>query len=122
MRSRDFDSSFETWRKIGIPLLVPRLQVQGLQGAAAIAQKGKGMKRALLRLYSYSPSLFSNLAHPTIPFFGTYRLTRTEPASTEPERELWSRVFPARCRHCHWEVIYTLGQIVEFPIEESNCR
>jgi hypothetical protein len=40
----------------------------------------------------------------------------------EPENELRSRVFPARCRQCHWEAIYALGQIVEFPAEESGSR
>jgi hypothetical protein len=28
---------------------------------------------------------------------------------------LCSKVFPARCRVCHAEAIYTLSQIVDFP-------
>ena len=30
-------------------------------------------------------------------------------------QELSSRVFPARCRTCHEEAIYTLSQILDFP-------
>jgi hypothetical protein len=30
-------------------------------------------------------------------------------------QELCSRVFPARCRACHAEAIYTLSQVVDFP-------
>jgi hypothetical protein len=34
--------------------------------------------------------------------------------------ELSSRVFPARCRACHEEAIYTLSQIVDFPEQPSG--
>jgi hypothetical protein len=35
-------------------------------------------------------------------------------------QELSSRVFPARCRACHEEAIYTLNQIVDFPEEHPG--
>jgi hypothetical protein len=35
-------------------------------------------------------------------------------------QEFSSRVFPARCRICHEEAIYTLSQILDFPEENSG--
>ena len=35
-------------------------------------------------------------------------------------QEFSSRVFPARCRSCHEEAIYTLNQILDFPEEDSE--
>jgi len=35
-------------------------------------------------------------------------------------QEFSSRVFPARCRICHEEAIYTLSQILDFPEENSR--
>jgi hypothetical protein len=35
-------------------------------------------------------------------------------------QELSSRVFPARCRNCREEAIYTLSQISDFPNEETS--
>jgi hypothetical protein len=37
-----------------------------------------------------------------------------------PLQELSSRVFPARCRNCREEAIYTLSQIYDFADEETS--
>jgi len=38
----------------------------------------------------------------------------------EPSQDLSSRVFPARCRRCHAEAIFALGQIADFSERDSG--
>jgi hypothetical protein len=45
------------------------------------------------------------------------KIKETEPSSTQ---ELHSKVFPARCRRCHGEAIYSLSQIADFPAGVSH--
>jgi len=47
-------------------------------------------------------------------------LTREAALKAEPSHNLRSKVFPARCRRCHAEAIFTLGQIADFPERESR--
>jgi hypothetical protein len=39
---------------------------------------------------------------------------------TEPSDNLSSKVFPARCRLCHAEAIFTLSEIADFSERDSR--
>lgn len=46
------------------------------------------------------------------------RETAIKQKEQSPNEELRSRVFPARCRSCHEEAMYTLSQMLDLPDEE----
>jgi thymidine kinase len=72
----------------------------------------------------YGRDIRCSLPHVYCRFCGkAIRLSRTfittKVANKQNEQasvqELGSRLFPARCRSCHEEAIYTLSQILDFP-------
>jgi hypothetical protein len=48
------------------------------------------------------------------------RQTSIRRGDDSSRQQLYSRVFAVRCRSCHGEAIYSVGQIAEFP--ESPSR